>query len=118
MKRFSLTIACLAALAVPVSAQYEIKVRAHEVRLSALRLPAAESGSIAFKACDTCGYTTRRVTPSTRWEINGQAVRFHKFQAALAAIQNREEQSVTVHHDLGTGLIKEVAITVYPGSVR
>ena len=113
MKRFGLTIACLVTLVVPVSAQHEIKVRVHEVRLSALRLPAVESGSIAFKACDACGYTTRRVTPGTRWEINGQTVRFDEFRAALAAIQNREEQPVTVHHDLGTGLIKEVAVTVY-----
>ena len=113
MKHVCLTIAFLVALAAPVSAQYEIKVHAHEVRLSALRMPASESGSVSFRACDECEYTTRRVTPGTRWEINNRAVRFSDFQTALAAIRNRDEQYVTVHHDLTTDLIKEVAITVY-----
>ena len=106
MKHFCLTIAFLVALAAPVSAQYEIKVRAHEVRLSDLRLPAVESGSIAFKTCDECDYTTRRVT-------NNRAVRFDDFRVALAAIRNRDEHYITVHHDLTTDLIKEVAVTVY-----
>lgn len=113
MKHFCLTIAFLVALAAPVSAQYEVKVRAHEVRLSELRLPAVESGSVAFKTCDECDYMTRRVTPNTRWEINNRAVRFEEFRTALAAIRNRDEHYVTVHHDLTTDLIKEVAVTVY-----
>ncbi len=113
MKHISLIIAFMLALAAPVSAQNEVKVLAHEVRLSTLRLPAVESGSVAFKACDECDYTTRRVTPNTRWEINNRAVRFQDFRAALAAIRNRDEQYVTVHHDLTTDLIKEVAISVY-----
>ncbi len=113
MKKISAIVALLLALAAPVAAQYEIKVKAHEVRLSALRLPASVSGSVAFKACDECDYMTRRVTPNTRWELNNRVVRFDDFRVALAAVRDREEHYVTVHHDLTTDLITEVAITVY-----
>lgn len=113
MKRIGLTMALLVALAAPVSAQNDITVKAHEVRLSALRLPASEAGSLAFRACDECDYITRRVTPATRWEINGRAVRLDEFRAVLATIANREESTVTVGHDLTADVILDVSITIY-----
>ena len=112
MKQIGLTIALLLALAAPVSAEYEITVRAHEVRLSALRLPTMESGSLGFKACDECGYTTRRVTSGTRWEINGRTVRLDEFRTAVATIRNRAERFVTVSHDLRADVISEVSIAI------
>ena len=113
MKRIGLTIALLVALAAPLSAQYEVTVRAHEVRLSELRLPSSESGSLAFKACDECEYVTRRVTPSTRWEINGRSVRLDEFRTVVATISDRAESTVTVGHDLTADVISDVSIAIY-----
>ena len=107
-----LTIALLLALAAPVSGQYEVTLRAHEVRLSELRLPASESGSLAFKACDECEYVTRRVTPGTRWEINGKAVRLEEFRTLVETISDRAKSTVTVGHDLTADVISDVSIAI------
>ncbi|MEM8817524.1 MAG: hypothetical protein AAFX56_20090 [Pseudomonadota bacterium] len=115
MKLFILTMAAALMLltALPATAQNEITAKAHEVRLSALRLPATPSGSVAFKACDTCEYTTRRVSGNTRWVLNNKTVSLAEFRAGLASVRNRSEAWVTVLHDLGSDQITRVAVTVY-----
>ena len=113
MKPIIAIAALMLLAAVPADAQNQITVQAHEVRLSTLRLPASSSGSVTFKACDTCEYTTRRVTADTRWELNKELVSLEEFRSALEAIADRGERYVTVAHDLRSDLITEVAITVY-----
>ena len=113
MKPIIAIAALMLLAALPADAQNTITVQAHEVRLSTLRLPTSRSGSLTFKACDTCEYTTRRVTGNTRWELNNKPVSLEKFRIALEGIEDRAEVYVTVAHDLRSDLIKEVAITVY-----
>ena len=113
MKPIIAITALMLLAALPANAQYEITVQAHEVRLSTLRLPANSSGSVTFKACDTCEYTTRRVTANTRWELNKKPVSLEDFRSALEDIADRNQAYVTVAHDLRSDLITEVAIRVY-----
>jgi len=113
MKPIIIITALMLLAALPADAQNTVTIEAHEVRLSTLRLPASGSGSLTFKACDACEYTTRRVTGNTRWELNNKPVSLETFRAALEGIADRNEAYVTVAHDLRSDLIKEVAITVY-----
>ena len=114
MKTITLATALLLMLAAPAEAQFgKLITDAYEVRLSALRLPQGKAGSIAFKKCDECDYTTRLTTPATRWVINHQPVTLEEFKAGLVRVEDRNNAYVTVVHHLESDRVTEVAIVIY-----
>jgi hypothetical protein len=56
MKFKALIAAIVLGLTLPVFAQFRTIEEAYEVRLSDLRLPQNEAGTVAYKTCDTCPY--------------------------------------------------------------
>ena len=99
-------------IALPAAAQFRTIAEAHEIRLSEIRLPQSDSGTIAFKACDDCPYLTKRVGADTQWMINGNSVGLRKFRAGIARIVERKEVWATVLHHLEEDRVTQVAITV------
>ena len=116
MKTKLLIIALALCVAMPAAAQRKTISKSHEVRLSDLRLPQSEAGTVAFRTCDECPFLTKRVTAETRWLINGQSLPLAKFRAGIARITERRELYVTVQHHLEQDRVTKVAVFVYSDS--
>ena len=110
MKFKAIIAALVLSLAIPAVAQITTVALAHEVRLSDLRLPQADGGTIAFRTCDDCEYQTVRVSASARWVLNGQNLTLAKFREGLAFVQNRDEEYVTVLHHLEDNRVTQVSV--------
>ncbi len=109
--KFKAMIAVIAlALAAPVFAQITTIALAHEVNLNDVRFPQSTSGTIGFRPCAECEYTTKRVSGDTRWMLNGKAVTLREFREGLAYITNRNSEIVTIVHHLEEDRITEVSV--------
>ncbi len=86
--------------------------QAYEVALSDLRLPRVEGGTIAFKECKKCDYLRLRVSASTTYRINGQAVSLPKFRDAMRQVADRENEAVTVLHHLKLNQVTDVSVNL------
>lgn len=112
MKLRILIAAALLSLVVPAAADTSIVQKAYEVRLTDLRLPRAEGGTVAFKECRTCDYVRVRVGADTQYQINGKAVPLKKFRAAMAAVEDRENEAVTVLRHLKRNQVTAVSVSL------
>lgn len=112
MKLATLTLAFLLIVAMPAAAQFTTVQRAHEAVLSGIRLPASESGTLAFKPCRACEWQTVRVNSDTLWLVNKESLTLADFRRAAESVADRDQQSVTVKHHLENNVITKVAITI------
>jgi len=96
MKLKLLIATALLCMAFPAAAEFSTVQEAYEIALSDLRLPRNNTGTIAFKECDSCDYMTVRVGADTRYTLNGKAVPLKKFREALSVVENSDDQPVTV----------------------
>ena len=111
--KFKVLIAAIAlSLALPVTTQADIVQEAYEVALSNVRLPRSPNGTIAFKECDRCEYAVLRVGADTLYRLNGKPVRLVKFREALASVQDRDGEAVTVLHHLERNQVTEVSVNL------
>lgn len=109
--KFKALIAAIAlALAAPVFAQITTVALAHEVNLNDVRFPRTVNGTLGFRPCAECEYTTKRVSGDTRWVLNGRPVTLEKFREGLEHITNRDTEIVTIVHHLEEDRITEVSI--------
>ena len=92
---------------------FPVVVKAHEVQLTGLRLPASSNGTLGFKPCNDCDFETVRVTPATRYEANGQDLRLEDFRNAVARITDRANAAVTVKQHLESDTITVVRVTMF-----
>lgn len=95
------------------SRAFTVVVKAHEVQLTGLRLPANSNGTLGFKPCNDCDYETVRVTPATRYEANGQNLVLDDFRSAVARITDRANTAVTVKQHLESDTITVVRVTTF-----
>lgn len=110
MKFKVLIAAIILALALPAAAQFRTISKAHEVRLSDLRLPRNEGGTVAYKPCDTCPYETKRVSSDAQWVLDGKSMPLDKFRRALISITDRRYTAVTVLHHLESDRVTRVSV--------
>ena len=103
-------IAMCLGMALPATADIVTIGEAYEVALSDLRLPRSESGTIAFKECDTCAFKTKRVGADTRWLINGKAVPLRKFREATEKVADPAKEAVSVLHHLKKDRVTQVSV--------
>jgi hypothetical protein len=96
MKTKILIAAALLSTTLPAVADSVIVQEAYEIALSDLRLPSDESGTIAFKECESCDYVSVRVGTDTRYTLNGKTMPLKEFRESLSLVTNREHQPVTV----------------------
>ena len=99
-------------LTVSVSALADFKtiVRANEVRLSELQLPASVNGITSFKACSSCEIQSVRASAETRYKLNGEFVSLGDFRRSLALVSERDLKVAIVMHHLETDLVTLVSI--------
>ena len=99
-------------LAMPAAAQFVTIVEAHEVALSEIRLPGHPAGTMSFKACKECEYQTVRVSPNTRYVVDGKSVTLEKFRRAAATVRERSMKAVTVKQHLRENVITAIEINL------
>lgn len=112
MKIKILVSVLLLALALPAAAEFRTVQRAYEVNLADMRLPQNEAGTISYKSCSNCEFQTTRVNAETTWMLNGRSISLVKFRESVAAIENRDDASVTVLHHLEKDRITKVTVTL------
>ena len=112
MKLKVLITAVMLILALPAVADFKTVAEAYEVALSDLRLPRGNGGTIAFKECDTCEYRRIRVGADISYQLNGKSVPLKLFREALATVENREVQPVTVLHHLERNQVTAVRVNL------
>ena len=102
--------AMMLGLAMPAAADFKTIAEAYEVALSEIRLPQSATGTIAFKPCEGCEYSTRRVDVDTRWLVNGESVSLEGFRAAVRRVADRNTEAVTILHHLERNRVTEVSV--------
>ncbi len=112
MKLKVLMIAVLLSLALPAAADMKVVQKAYEVALSDMRLPRAVGGTIAFKECEDCDYRRYRVGADTRYQVNGKAVPLKEFRAAVALVEEPDQEAVTVLHHLERNQVTAVSVNL------
>ena len=110
MKFKVLIAAIILGLALPVAAQFRTIAEAYEVRLSDLRLPQSEGGTVAYKPCDECSYQTKRVNDDTQWILDGKSLPLEKFRRSLISVTDRANTPVTVLHHLESDRVTRVSV--------
>jgi len=112
MKLKLLIAAALLSLALPATADFKQVAAAYEVALSDLRLPRAHGGTIAFKECATCEYRRIRVGADMRYRLNGKDVTLKEFSKAMATVQDRKREAVSVLHHLERNQVIAVSVNL------
>lgn len=112
MKLRVLITAALLSLALPAAADLVQVQEAYEVALSNMRLPRADGGTIAFKECDKCEYKRMRVGSDMRYRLNGKDVTLKQFREAMATVEDREHEAVTVLHHLERNQVTAVSVNL------
>ncbi len=110
MKFKVLIAAIIFALSLPVAAEWERPQQSHEARLSELRLPQNEAGTVGFKPCEDCAYVVKRVDANTEWVLDGQAMSLSKFKRNLRRITDREATPVTVVENFEVNRVTRVSV--------
>lgn len=108
MRIRTLLAAALVVMSAPAAADFEIVVEAHEVRLDHLRLPGTAGGTLSFKPCIECPWQTVRVSPNTRYEVNGRTYTLEDFRSELQNVADPESAWLTVMQHLETNTITAV----------
>ena len=103
-------IAMCLGMALPATADIVTVGEVYEVALSDLRLPSSESGTIAFKECDTCNFRTKRVGADTRWLVNGRAVSLKEFSEAVNRVADPHHKAIGVLHHLKKDRVTQVSV--------
>lgn len=99
-------------MSIQATAEFRTVMEVHEVYLVNVRLPGTESGTLTFSLCEKCELFTLRVTPATRYVVNGQTVTLVDFRKAVRGIRNRNEQMVDVFHELATNTATTVRVKI------
>ena len=102
----------LLGLGISLTAQGDVVSRAYEVALSDFNAPATENGGVTFKPCSTCERQLVRVTGSTRYTVNGKAVRFDDFRKAVTRVRNRDDATVIVLHHLESDTVVSIDVSI------
>lgn len=110
MKFKVLIAAILLALSLPVAAEWKSPQESHEARLSELRLPQNEAGTVGFKPCEECAYVVKRVDASTEWVLDGRKMSLKDFKRNLRRITDREGTPVTVVENFEVDRVTRVSV--------
>jgi hypothetical protein len=107
----TLLATALLGISLAAGAEFTTIERAYEVPLSLLRVPASNSGTVAFRECAECEEIRSPVTADTAFLINGQPVLLKELRKSLFRIRDRESEIVTVRRHLQSNTITAIKVT-------
>ncbi len=112
MKTTVAVIIGLLAIGISANAEFRTVSQAYEITLSDFRVPATPSSAVIFKECVDCDSRSIRVTPATRYELNGQPVDLKDFRARIFQIRDRSSVILTVLHHLESNTVIAVSTSL------
>ena len=78
----------------PATAQISTRMDAVELSPKFIILPGNTNGMMTFRACSSVceevPHQRVRLTPNTKFTVNGKAVKFEEFRARFSAIRSRD----------------------------
>jgi len=112
MKKILISMLALAALSSPALAEFQTVSRAYEVALGNIRMPTSANSSMSFSECDECETHTVRVTPRTRFVVNGRTVTFERFREMTAGVNDADSVPVIVLRHLESDTITKISVSL------
>ncbi len=95
----SLTVALLLiAASVAVADDYPA-TRTFEAQMNSVRMPVSPNGTVTLRECDSCAFESVRVTPRTRYHVNGKTLKFSDFLAVLKDLRASGIDTLNVTRD-------------------
>lgn len=97
----------------PAAAELVTLVEAVEVSPSNIILPGSVNGMVSFRPCGgdcEAEYRRARLTPDTRFMVDGRAVKFSDFQVDFANVRTRKMSYALVSVDVKTRTITSIQI--------
>ena len=111
MKIKSILVVALLSLSLPAAADFTTVSEIYETALSDVRIPATPSSGIQFRTCDDCEMQLLRVTPNTRYQVNGKSLSLSEFRKRVFSISDRARTFVGIKHHLETDIVLSVSVT-------
>ena len=108
----TLVAVTLICLGMSASAEDRVISVAYEVDISDFTAPVTAHGGADFTPCGSCERIIVRVTPATRYSINGKSVRLEDFRIAVRQASDPDEKDVTVLHHLESDTIKSINVSI------
>ena len=106
------TLFAIALLSISFAAIGQVVSQAYEIALGDFRAPVSHSGVAAFKKCPDCERELVRVTPATRYTIDGKSVQLDEFRKTLGPAGSRKNGDVIVLHHLKSDTIESIAVSL------
>ena len=102
------------ALLFSMAAQAEIVTvtRAYEIALNNFRVAASVDGAVTFRQCDSCDPMVVRVSPSTRFLLNGAEVDLREFRKGIFQVGDRASETVIVMHHLESDVVTQISVSL------
>ena len=100
----------LTMLASSATADFVTTTRAYEVGLAGLSVPPSQHSRLMFRQCPDCDSESIRLTPQTRFIVNGRSVSLDRFRHATKQAITAAVVSVTVLHHLKSDTIESVSL--------
>ena len=100
--------AMLITLAIPTMADFVTTSRAYEVALADLVVPPSLHSRLMFRQCADCDSESIRLTPQTRFIVNGRDVLFDKFRLFARQATTADVVTVTILHELESDTVESV----------
>ncbi|MDH4049291.1 MAG: hypothetical protein OEW68_14935 [Gammaproteobacteria bacterium] len=113
MKLRNLIAVLMLAAGVPATADVVTVVDAVETTTSNINFPVSNNGRLLFKPCaGTCSanFVSARLTPETRFAINGAAVEFDDFRKQFLNIRPGTDTYALVSYDTRSNTVTSVQI--------
>lgn len=95
----ALSLSILFLFAASVGAADYPPTKTFEAQMSSIRMPASLNGTVTLRECDSCPFETVRVTPNTRFEIDGKSYKFEDFLEALKELRGNGADGLNVTRD-------------------
>lgn len=73
--------------------------RTFEAQMNSVRMPVSPNGTVTLRECDSCAFETVRVTPNTRYHVNGKSLKFSDFLAVLKDLRASGIDTLNVTRD-------------------
>jgi hypothetical protein len=106
LRTLTLVLLCFAGAAMAVEGT--VISRAYEIGLDQFQAPATPNSRAFFRPCQECDRQSARVTPDTRYSVNGKAVGLTDFRKAILLVQDRRNAMVTVLHHLESDTVVSI----------
>jgi len=106
------TLFAIALLSITFAATGQVVSQAYEVGIEDFRAPVSQNGVAVFKACADCERRLVRVTPATRYSINGKSVQLDDFRKTIGLAGSRQRGDVIVLHHLESDTIESITVSL------